>query len=121
MARRVDDSVLDAALNVIAGANIMTACSQEPATRAEAVTTYALADVAMAGPDYTIADGDVSGRKVTMSQKTGVLIDADGDANHVALCDGTTLLYVTTCTPQTLTNGNTMTFNSWKVEIADPT
>lgn len=121
MAKSVHDSVLDGALNVIATANIMTACSQEPTSRTEAVTTYALADVAMAGGDYTNANGDTSGRKVTMAQKTGVTIDATGTATHVALCDATNLLYVTTCTSQALTSGNTMTFNSWKVELADPT
>ena len=121
MAKSVHNDVLDAALDEIATATIMTACSQEPANRTEAVTTYALADVTMAGGDFTNADGDTNGRKVTVAQKTGVTVDGTGTANHVALCDGTDLLYVTTCTAQALTASNTMTFNSWKVEIADPT
>lgn len=121
MAKSVHNDVLDAALNEVATATIMTACSAQPTTRTEAVTTYALADVAMTAGDYTNADGDSSGRKVTMSQKTGVTVDTTGTANHVALCDATVLLYVTTCTSQALTATNTMTFNSWKIEIADPT
>jgi hypothetical protein len=121
MAKSVSDLVLDGALDVIGTATIMTACSAEPTSRAEAVTTYALADVTMAGGDFTNADGDTNGRKVTVAQKTGVTIDSTGTATHVALCDGTDLLYVTTCTSQALTAANTMTFNSWKVEIADPT
>ena len=120
MAKSVADSVLDGALNVIATADIMTACSAEPTNRTEAVTTYALADVTMSGGDYTNANGDTSGRKVTVAQKTGVTIDTTGTATHVALCDGTNLLYVTTCTSQALTSGNTMTFQQWKVELADP-
>jgi len=121
MAKSVHNDVLDAALNEIATATIMTACSAEPTNRTEAVTTYALADVTMSGGDYTNADGDVSGRKVTVAQKTGVTIDTSGTANHVALCDATVLLYVTTCTSQALTASNTMTFNAWDIEIADPT
>lgn len=121
MAKSVHDDVLDAALDKVATAIVMTVCSAQPTTRAEAITTFALADVVMAGGDFTKADGDTNGRKVTVGQKTGVTIDADGTGNHVALCDGTDLLYVTTCTSQGLTNGNTMTFNAWDIEIADPT
>lgn len=120
MAKSVNDAVLDAALDKIATATIMTACSAEPTTRSEAVTTYALADVALTGVDFSKANGDSSGRKVTIAQKTGVTVDASNTATHVALCDGSILLYVTTATSQALTAGNTMTFNSWKVEIADP-
>lgn len=123
MAKWVADAVLDAALAKIATATIQTACSAQPTTRTEAVTTYALADVTMTagdGNDYTIAD-DTSGRKVTTAQKTGVTVDTTGDATHVALCDGTDLLYVTTCTTQTLTALNTMTFPAWAIGIGDPT
>jgi hypothetical protein len=48
-------------------------------------------------------------------------VDTTGTATHVALCDGTNLLYVTTCTSQALTAANTVNFPSWKIEIADPT
>jgi hypothetical protein len=124
MAKIVHDDVLDGAFDVLDQANIMIACSTQPTTRAEAVTTYALADVAMTvNADYTKANGDVSGRKVTVAAKSSVLIDTSGTATHVALCDGTRLLYVTTCTSQALTaNGsNTVNFPAWDIEIADPT
>ncbi len=121
MAKIVHNDVLDAALNEIATATLMTACSAQPTTRTEAVTTYALADIALTGADFTNADGDTNGRKVTIAQQTGVTVDTTGTANHVALVDATVLLYVTTCTSQSLTATNTMTFNAWKVEIADPT
>lgn len=120
MAKSTADSVLDAALNVIATSTIMTACSAEPTSRTEAVTTYALADQTMAGGDYTNANGDTSGRKCTVAAKAGVTVDSTGTATHVALCDGTNLLYVTTCTSQALTSGNTVDFPAWDVEIADP-
>jgi len=121
MAKAVADAVLDAALDKIATSTIMTACSAQPTTRTEAVTTYALADVTIDSGDFTKANGDTSGRKTTIAQQAGVTVDATATATHVALCDGSDLLYVTTCTSQALTSGNTVTFNSWKVEIADPT
>ena len=120
MAKWANDLVMDAALDFIAGSNLMTACSQQPANRTDAATTYNLAGVTMAGGDFTKADGDSSGRKVTVAQKTGISVAANGTANHVALCNATILIYCTTATAQALTSGNTMTINSWKVEIADP-
>jgi hypothetical protein len=122
MGKSVHDNVLDGAFDVLDQANIMTACSAEPTTRDEAITTYKLADVAMTpDTDFAKANGDVSGRKCTIAAKNAVPVDTSGEATHVALCDGTRLLYVTTCTPQQLTSGNTVNFPAWKVEIADPT
>lgn len=124
MAKTVHDDVLDGAFDVLDQANLMIACSAQPTSRTEAVTTYALADVAMTvNTDYTKANGDVSGRKVTVAAKSAVLIDTSGTATHVALVDGTRLLYVTTCTSQALTANasNTVNFPAWDIEIADPT
>jgi len=123
MAKTVHDDVLDGAFLVLDDGNIMTACSAQPTTRTEAVTTYALADATMTPvTDYTKANGDTSGRKCTIAAKSGILIDTSGTATHVAICDATRLLYVTTCTSQALTaNGsNTVNFPVWDVEIADP-
>jgi hypothetical protein len=123
MAKIVHDDVLDGALAIIrANCNLMIACSAQPTTRTEAVSTYALADVAMTPTtDFTISDGDVSGRKVRAAAKTGVMVDASGTATHIALVDGTRLLYVTTCTSQVLTAGNTVDFPVFDYEIVDPT
>ena len=122
MAKSVHDTVLDGAFQVLDAANIMTACNAEPTTRTQAVTTFALADAVMTPvTDFTIANGDVSGRKVTIAAKSGVTVDTTGTATHIALCDATNLLYVTTCTSQALTAANTVNFPAWKIEIADPT
>lgn len=121
MAKSVHNDVLDAALNIIKNnANLMTACSAEPTTRTEAVTTYALADAVMSGTDFTVGEGDTNGRKVTVAAQAGEAVDTTGTANHVALVDGTRLLYVTTATAQALTSGNTVDFSAWDIEIADP-
>jgi len=125
VAKSVHDNVLDAALNYIANnGDVIYVCSAEPTTLTEATTTYALADIpSLTSSDYTgPANGDSSGRKLTVDQQTGVTIDTTGTATHVAIVDASTaLLYVTTCTSQSLTSGNTLTMNAWDIEIADPT
>lgn len=125
MAKASNDLVMDAALDVVATATRQIACSAQPTTFAEANSTYALADVTMGSGDFSKANGDASGRKVTMAAKSGALIDASGTANHIALVrvSDSTLLYVTTCTPQALTaNGsNVVNFPAWDVEFSDPT
>lgn len=124
MAKTVHDDVLDGALNIIKNnCTRMTICSSQPTTYTEGNATYALADVTMASGDFTVGNGDTNGRKVAMAQKTGVTVDSSGTATYVALLDvsNSKLLYVTTCTSQAVTAGNTMTFNTWDIEIADPT
>lgn len=120
MGKAVADVVLDATLDKIATATLQVVCSAQPTTRAEAVATFALADVAMAGGDFTKADGTTSGRKVTVGAKNAFAVDTSGSGTHVALVDATQLLYVTTMTTQALTSGNTASTNAWVVELADP-
>lgn len=122
MAKACHDDVLDGALDVIATATAMVACSDQPTTYAEATSTYALADVTIDSGDFTIANGDTNGRKVTIGAQSTVEVDASGTATHIALVitGSSTLLYVTTCTSQALTDGNTVNFPAWDIEIADP-
>lgn len=123
MGKTINSTVLDQALNYIKNnATRMCVCSAQPTTYTEAITTFELADVTMASGDYTVQAGAVSGRRVTMAQKTAVPVDNTGTATHVALVDvtGTALLLVTTCTSQALTAGNTVTIPTWNDEIAAP-
>lgn len=120
MAKTVHDDVLDGAFNILNDATLLTVCSAQPTTRTEAVTTYALADVAIDASDFTVANGDTSGRKATVGAQSAVPVDTTGTATHIALCDGTRLLYVTTCTSQALTSGNTVNVPAFDIEIADP-
>jgi hypothetical protein len=116
MAKSVADVVLDAALDKIATSTILTVCNAEPTTRTEAIT----ADVVVDSGDFSKANGDTSGRKVTVAAQSAVPVDTTGTATHVALCDGSVLLYVTTCTSQGLTSGNTVNVPAFDIEIADP-
>lgn len=124
MAKAAPDSTLDALLAEIATGTRLVVCSAQPANFA-GIAAVALADVALTaglgGGDYTAANGDTNGRKVTVGAQADVPIDASGDATHVSLDDGTDLIYVTTCTTQALTSGGTVTVPAWDVEIADPT
>lgn len=124
MAKAANDLVMDAALDFIATATRLTVCTSQPTSFAEGNATFALADVTIDGSDFTKANGDTSGRKVTISAQSGVLIDTSGTALHVALLrvSDSTLIYVTTCTSQALTaNGsNTVNVPAWDIEIADP-
>ena len=124
MAKFANDSVMDAALAKIATGVILTICSAQPTTYTEAITTYKLADIAVTpgsgNGDFTIANGDTSGRKVTIAQQDNIPVDTSGTATHVAICDGSTLLLATTCTSQALTAGNTVTVPAFDDEIADP-
>jgi len=126
MAKWANDAVMDAALTKVATATNMIVCSgaSAPADRAGALAA-ALATVAVTpgdgNGDFTIANGNVSGRKVTMAEQDNITVDVSDDATHVALIDGSILLYVTTCTtPQALVAGNTVKIPTWKIEITDP-
>lgn len=121
MGKTCHDDVLDGAWNVFDQANIMTVCAGQPTTRDEAITTFKLADVAVTpDTDFTKANGTTSGRKCTVAAKTAVPIDTSGTADHVALCDGSRLLYVTTMTSQPLIALNTCNIPAWAAEILDP-
>lgn len=113
-------SVLDGLLDKIATGTVISVCSAQPTTRTEAVTTYALAQTTLTSGDYTKANGDTNGRKITVAQKSGISITASGNATHVAICDASNVLLVTTCTTQALTSGGTVTIPAFKAETSDP-
>lgn len=119
MAKWANDSMMDAALDYVAAATTLLVCSSQPADRTAALAA-ALADVTVDSGDYTKANGDTSGRKVTVAQQSAVPIDTTGTATNIALIDGSVLRYVTTCTSQALTSGGTVTVPAWDIEIADP-
>jgi hypothetical protein len=123
MAKNAPDAVQDAALDYIDLSNIMHVCSAEPANYA-GIAAVSLASVAMTpNTDFTKAAGSVSGRKMTVAAKSAVSVTSSGTATHIvlALTSDTTLRYVTTCTSQALTSGNTVNVPAWDIEIQDPT
>jgi len=125
MAKFVPDATIDAMLDVIAdNVDEINICSTQPTTFAEANATYELGSVTVTtgdgGGDWTIANGDTSGRKLTLGEQTGVSIGTSGTAAHIAGTNGTdTLYFVTTCTSQAVTSGNTATIQTFDIEIQD--
>jgi hypothetical protein len=128
MGKLVDDAVLDAALDTVALADFINVCKAEPSDYTDAIqsTGEMLARTAMVvgdgNGDYTISNGDASGRKIRMTAKNNINITNTGQAEHIALTDSgnSRLVLVTTCTAQQLTAGNTVSIPAWDDEIADP-
>lgn len=92
------------------------------------VTVYAniaaatLAAAPIDNDDMSEAAGSVSGRRLNIAQIADVAITDTGDATHVAIVDddADAVLYVTVCTTQTLTDGGTVTFPAWGIEVRAP-
>ena len=123
MGKKVDDSVLDAALNDVKNnCTEIYLCTSEPADRAAAISAAVASSTGLTSGSYTgPVDGDTSGRKLTVNAVNGLTASATGDATHVALTTGSLLKYVTTNTSQSVTSGNTVNIGAWDIEIADPT
>jgi hypothetical protein len=121
MGVKVDTTVLDGSLDIIATATEMYICTAEPADRAAAITANLITAETLTGADFVNAAGDVSGRKVTIGAQADLAITADGTATHIALCSATLLILVTTCTSQGLSNGGTVSVPAFKYEATVPT
>jgi len=123
MAKFVPDATIDGMLSWIrVRLTGLSVCSTQPTTYAEATSTYMLADVnGLTSTDLSLGDGDTSGRKVTMKAQSALTIDTTGTAAHVAWwgSSGSTLLFVTTCTTQALTTGNTVNVPVHDYEVRD--
>lgn len=123
MAKYANDLVMDAAFDFVsANAERLVVTSGQPAAHAN-VAAATLAEVAIDNTDFSKANGDTSGRKVTVAQQSNIAITASGSADHVCIVDDTNtrILYITTCTSQALTSGGTVTVPAWDAEIGDPT
>ncbi len=118
----INDDVLDAALDEIINATskVLHICSQEPTTYTEASSTYTLGNKS-APTVGTKADGDVSGRKCTISAITDGSVTGTDTATHWALVDGSRLLATEAlASSQSVTSGNDFTLTAIDIEFPDP-
>jgi hypothetical protein len=139
MGKNVHDNVLDAALGYLpTNANRLIVLSAEPTGASAYVNAttnvdssgYRLADATISASDFTgPANGDTSGRKITVNAQSSMSIDgiaSSANATHVALVKQSSsassqlVLYTTTCTSQSLTGGNKVNTPAWDIEIRDP-
>lgn len=124
MAKWQNDAMLDLALNYLReNVTRMEVCKDQPTTYAEATGSMHIATVVMVTGtgDFTLANGDVSGRKVTVGAKNGLTADITASGTHIVLLRvaDASLRYITTCTPQWITSGNSINVPAWKAELAD--
>ena len=120
----VHNDVFDAALAKVATATAVHVCTTEPANHAgiAAVTVgnYTLT-AGNGNGDWTIADGDTSGRKLTLGAQSGNNATGTGDADFLAFTDGSTLLLTIAGDGDTLNSGSPFTIAATNVfEIRDP-
>jgi hypothetical protein len=123
MGKYMNPNTIDLALaDIKANANMQVVCSAQPASYADAFTNYKLGSVAMTSADYTLANGDVSGRKITVAAKAGVPVSINGTVTHVALIDtvNSVLKHVTTTASTAVAAGGTVDVGSYKDEIQAP-
>lgn len=123
MAKSVNPLVLDAALDYLSSNGTRyDICSDEPTTYAEATSTYSLGTTSLSSGDYSKSNGDVSGRKLTVAEKTDIEITATDDATHLAITNGSdTLLYVTVLSGTIPVEiGRFADIAAWNIELRDP-
>lgn len=136
MAKSVANAVLDAALNYVKTNAVRLVVATDAPNYAQATTKfdssgYQLAIATISASDFTGPEaGDTSGRKLTANAQSSMSIDgiASGaqNATHVALvkvsstASSQIVLYVTTCTSQSLTAGNKVNTPAWDMELRAP-
>lgn len=124
MSKFANDLIMDAAFDfVIAEAERLVVATGDAGAVYASLAAITLADDPLVGGDFSKANGDTNGRKLTIAQQASVPIDASGTATHVHVVDdtGTRILLTTTCTSQVLTSGGTVTIPAFDEEISDPT
>lgn len=123
MAKTLDDTVLDGALNILKNNTSQIAiCNAQPLTYAQATVTFMLAlKTGLSAADFTGPVNDTSGRKLNVNAIAGLSVTNSGTAIYAAWCSGSVLLAVTTIASQVLTAGNSITVPSHKVNMQDPT
>lgn len=121
MGKSIHDEVLDIALNyLLDNITVMNVCNAEPTSYAEATTFNLAEETGLSFGAISPVDA-TSGRKAVLPEVPDINITVTGDATHVAFTNGVDkLLYVTTCTTQSLTNGNLLTIPSSEVNLRDP-
>lgn len=113
------NAALDAAVNYVkTNGTRLDICNAAPTTYAQATSTYSLGNqsITITGP----ADGDSSGRKVTVPAITGGTVTGNGTVTHYAITDGSSeLIAWGTITPQSVVLGSDFALNALDITIPD--
>jgi hypothetical protein len=121
MARTVHPTVLDAALAIVATADLMVVTASMPEDYEEALANR-LAEVPLSVDDFAIENGVGSLRQLHVTATGLASASASGLAAHVALLDSANnrLVYVTKCAPLSLIAGQIVQVMAWHVAIGAP-
>jgi hypothetical protein len=124
MAAFLHDDILDAALSYIStNTENLYICSAQPTTYAEAQTTYKLGT--KASPSFgSLANGDVSGRKLPVNAISDGVVNSNGNAKWVALCDNSASKLLATQelnAYKDIVTGSPFTLTAFDIEFPDPT
>lgn len=124
MAKSCSDTTLDQSLTYIkTNGTRLCVCSAQPTDYTSAITTYMLAIKTISSSDYTGPAANANGRQLTVNAQSGITVTNSGTALFIAIADSvnTALIYVTTCTSQVLTAGNTVSVPAWIINSQEPT
>ena len=119
----IHDDIFDAALSYIStNAENLHILSADAGMTWANIASYLLGS--KSSPSFTgPADGDTSGRKITVDAITDGSVSATGTATHWALTDDSAskiLVSGALSSSQSVTNGNTFTLTAIDIEIPDP-
>lgn len=117
------DAVIDGGLDYIAANTTRVhVCSAEPANYA-GIAAVLLAQYTVTSGNFTKANGDTSGRKITLGALSGNTATAAGNGSHIAFSNGSDTLYgVISGDGDAIANGQQVDIAAVDVwEIADPT
>ncbi|OGG93595.1 MAG: hypothetical protein A2527_11855 [Candidatus Lambdaproteobacteria bacterium RIFOXYD2_FULL_50_16] len=124
MAKWANDLVMDQGLEYLKyHANNLVACAGQPTNYAEAIGANFLGMITLSIGHLNVSDGVISGRRLTVSGRMGLLTQVAGLADHFALIDSVNqvLLYVTEAASSQQTYAqNSIDTPDWDITIADP-
>jgi hypothetical protein len=118
MAKFASTAVLDGLLDVVATGTELYLCSSQPADRAAAIAAAAAPAIVLDSGDFAKSNSGTS-RVLTVGSQT-VTANASITVNHVAICTGAALLYVTTCPSQASNSGAPITVAEFTVTAPQP-
>lgn len=121
MGKIINDTVYDQTLEYIQANAESLYLVAGAVSSLDDVTSQSLGFVSVASADFTIAAGDVSGRKITVAAKTGFSISQTSTLDHVVLVTSAAILFATTHAATSVTSGETRNSNAFKMELRDPT
>jgi hypothetical protein len=116
----LNDEVFDQGLDwVVANGTRLEICSQEPATYAEATSTYTLGNATVS--TGVTQDNSTNGRKVVVPAVSGMSVTGTETATHWALSNGSNTLVAagSLSASQSVTSGNTIDTAAFDIIIED--